>query len=117
MDEVERKEVVLSIEFHDSLKEAFLYGEATFGQAAAKSFIADIYSRIWCLDTQYLMYPECRHLVTTQRIYRNIIIGSYLIVYRITSYRIEVLSLLHSSVSVKRVKSTRKIKPDSPESH
>ena len=75
-----------------------------FGSIAAKSFIADIYSRIWSLDLMYMLHVECRHLPTKDKRYRNIILGSYLIIYRITTESIEVLRIIHARSSIKKIK-------------
>ncbi len=109
MDEIKRKEVKLSEEFHNSLLNVYIYGEETFGKMAAKNFIANIYSRVWCLDEQYLMHPECRFLTTKGKKYRNIIIGPYLIIYRITQ-QVEVLVLIRSSMSIAKKRKSRRIK-------
>jgi hypothetical protein len=53
------------------------------------------------------MYPECRYLRTKSKIYRNIILGSYLVIYRITSDRIDVLKAVSSRTSVSKIKRTR----------
>ena len=100
MDEVERKEVKISGQFELDIILVFTFGEEVFGSIAARSFIADIYSRIWSLDSMYLIHSECRHIPTKNKIYRNIIIGSYLIIYRITTDHIEVLRILHSHSSI-----------------
>ena len=63
------------------------------------------------LETQYLLHPECRHLETKTKMYRNIILGSYLIIYRIRAHKIEVLRAFHGSRSPKIIKLVRKIKP------
>jgi toxin ParE1/3/4 len=109
MAEIERKEVRVSEQFNFDIISLYTYGEEVFGAIAAKSFIADIYSRVWSLDTMYLLHVECRHLHTKNKIYRNIILGSYLIIYRITSEYVEVLRILHSHASIKRIKSSRRI--------
>ncbi|MHB9143443.1 MAG: type II toxin-antitoxin system RelE/ParE family toxin [Paludibacter sp.] len=77
---------------------------------AAKSFIADIYSRVWSLDNMYLLHVECRHLPTNDKRYRNIILGSYLIIYRITTDHTEVLRILHSHSSIRKIRTSRQIK-------
>jgi toxin ParE1/3/4 len=111
MDEIERKEISVSEQFDLDIISVFTFGEEVFGSIAAKSFIADIYSRVWSLDSMYLLHVECRHLATKNKIYRNIIIGSYLIIYRITSERIEVLRIIHSHSSIRKIKTSRQIKP------
>lgn len=58
----------------------------------------------------YLLHPEYRHLETKTKKYRNIIFGSYLIIYRVTPNRIEVLRAFHCSRSPKSIKESRSIK-------
>ena len=96
MDEIERKEVRIYRQFELDIISVYTFGEDVFGPITAKSFVADIYSRVWSLDSMYLLHVECRHLPTKNKIYRNIIIGSYLIIYRINAESIEVLRILHA---------------------
>jgi toxin ParE1/3/4 len=86
------------------------YGMETFGLKLADYFIAEIYICLSELSCSYYLHPECRHLTTKTKKYRNIILGSYLIIYRITPKRIEVLRAFHSSRSPKTIKDSRKIK-------
>jgi toxin ParE1/3/4 len=111
MAEIERKEVKVAKQFDHDIISLYTFGEEVFGAIAAKSFIADIYSRVWSLDSMYLLHLECRHLPTNDKRYRNIILGSYLIIYRITAERIEVLRILHSHSSIRKIKTSRQIKP------
>ena len=110
MDEVERKEVRISEQFERDIESLYIYGEEVFGTIAAKSFIADIYSRIWSLDRMYMLHVECRHLPTRNKIYRNIILGSYLIIYRITAEYVEVLRIFHAHSSIRKIRSSSQIK-------
>lgn len=107
MAEIERKEVVLSSDIDKDIKSVFEYGESLFGYSAAKTFITQLYAQIWELDNQYLINPENRFLTTKNKIYRNIIIGKYLVIYRITTTRIEVLSVISSLGSIRKIKSVR----------
>jgi plasmid stabilization system protein ParE len=109
MAELERKEVKISEQFDQDIFSLYTYGMEMFGSIAAKSFIADIYSRVWSLDLMYLIHVECRHLPTKDKRYRNIILGSYLIIYRIKYDCVEVLRILQSHVSIRTIRSTRKI--------
>ena len=88
------------------------YRMETFGLKLADYFISEIYVQLDELSHSYYLHPECRHLVTKSKKYRNIILGSYLIIYRITSNRIEVLRAFHSSRSPKTIKDSKKIKID-----
>jgi len=107
----ESKQVVLSTEFQNDIKAVFEYGNETFGFNAAKTFVSEIYMLVWNLDYQYLMFPEVRFLSSKSKKYRNIILGSYLIIYRIEAECVEVLRIFHSSqciprniIQVKRIK-------------
>ncbi|TAF43735.1 MAG: type II toxin-antitoxin system RelE/ParE family toxin [Sphingobacteriales bacterium] len=42
--------------------------------------------------------------------YRNLIHGNYMVIYRITAKKIEVLNVLHSSRSPTKIKASKKIK-------
>ena len=110
MAEIERKEVVLSTAAQADIKAVFVFGAETFGFIAAKAFVAEVYMSIWSLDYQYNMHPECRFLITKSKIYRNIIQGSYFIINRITSERIEVLRVLNSRVSIRKMRGSRSTK-------
>ncbi|MBD3750000.1 MAG: type II toxin-antitoxin system RelE/ParE family toxin [Sphingobacteriales bacterium] len=82
------------------------YGIETFSLASASVFVDEITEKIDSLESDYLVYPECRFLETKSKLYRNII----LIIYRITKVRIEVLNIIHSSRSISFIKSSRGIK-------
>jgi toxin ParE1/3/4 len=110
MDEIQRKEVRVSAQFDIDVISLYTFGEEMFGPIAAKSFISDIYWRIWSLDQLFLLHPECRFLTTKDKRYRNIIIGSYLIIYRITPNNVDVLRILHSHSSISKIKSSRQVK-------
>ena len=109
--ETEQKEVVRSTFYLQDIVDIFEYGSATFGERAGLIFYEDLKMTVRSLGSQYLLHPECRHLETKSKIYRNIVIGSYLIIYRITLNRVEVLRAFHGSRSPKTIKSSRKIKP------
>jgi toxin ParE1/3/4 len=87
-----------------------IYGIETFSYTAATVFIEELILKIEQLSINYLIYPECRYLVTKSKIYRNLIYGSYLVIYRVNASRIEVLNVLHVSRSISNIKASRKIK-------
>ena len=108
--EAKQKEVVRSSFYLYDIQDIFEYGEATFGEKAAIYFYQEIKSIVKRLETEYLLHPECRHLETKTKIYRKIILGSYLIIYRIRTNKIEVLRAFHGSHSPKILKTVKKIK-------
>jgi plasmid stabilization system protein ParE len=106
---VELKEVVSSVELEEDLKEIYLYSLETFGSRKADEYLNSLKSAIRELDVCYLMHSECRQLPTKGKIYRRILAGSHIIVYR-RSRRIEVLRVFHQASSNFKIRTVRKVK-------
>lgn len=104
------KPVVASDKFWESYNSVYEQGLDLFGYLQAEIYAFKIKVALYKLDWTYPCYPECRHLVTKSRMYRNIIPDAHLIIYRITDKRIEVLDIIHAASSVNRIKRTRKTK-------
>ncbi len=110
MEELKEKHVVFSRLYALDTEEIRDYGIETFGKIQANKYEEFIDHTINDLSFSYLMYPECKWLTTKGRIYRNIILESHLIIYRIKTERIEVLRIFHSKSSITRIRSSRSIK-------
>jgi len=106
---ISRKPVEVSDEFKISRTNIYDYSLDTFGYFQAERYLQKIEKALFTLHNFYLAYPECRHIATKSRMYRNIILDAHLIIYRITSKRIEVLDIIHSASSISRIRDTRKI--------
>jgi toxin ParE1/3/4 len=76
--EKKKREVAVSQQFTEDLKSVYEYGEETFGEAAAKSFVSEIYSKIWVLDETWSHHSEYRHLPTKDQRYRKRILQNSL---------------------------------------
>ena len=105
-----RKRVQLSAKFELDIQIIYEHGVETFGLSAAEQYKQHIMALTYELCDFYLMYAECKHIVTKKRIYRNIILESHLIIYRIAPDSIEVLRILHSHSSITKIRSVRSIK-------
>jgi toxin ParE1/3/4 len=81
MDTTTKLPVILSEKYLEDLKIIFQYGKETFGFQRAVDFYKNIESIVNNLESNYLMFPECRSLTTKTKIYRNIVLESYLIIY------------------------------------
>lgn len=110
--EIKSRKVVFSKVFEKSLENVYNYGRETFGKKAANYFIDELYEEIIALQTQYYLHPECRYLRTKNKIYRNIIKGAYLIIYRIQESSVELLIAIRGNISKAKYKEFRKIKID-----
>jgi toxin ParE1/3/4 len=96
--------------YYSDLQEIYLYGKETFGKKFADIFTEEILHTVSGLSYMFNLYPQCRHIPTKTKIYRNIILGKYLVVYRIKAGKIEVLRIFHGSRSAKIIRSSRSIK-------
>jgi plasmid stabilization system protein ParE len=109
-NETSRKPYVVSHKFNASRENIYEYSLYTFGYFQAERYKQKIRMALDTLANFYMAYPECRHLATKSRMYRNIILDAHLIIYRITKERIEVLDIIHSASSIQKVRSVRKIR-------
>ena len=108
--EIARKPYVVSRAFNISRENIYEYTLDTFGYFQAERYRQKIRQSLDTLSDFYMAYPECRHLATKSRIYRNIILDAHLIIYRITNERIEVLDIIHSASSIRKIRDTRKVR-------
>ena len=109
-ERISGKPYVISDKFFDSRAQVYNYGISTFGYFQAERYNRKIEYAVETLSDYYYTYPECRHLATKSRMYRNIILDAHLIIYRITNERIEVLDIVHSASSISRIRQTRSIR-------
>ena len=96
--------------YEEHLTEILEYGIETFGYLQARKYFNVISLLVERLETDSTYHPECRHLATKSRIYRNIILDAHLIIYRITAERIEVLDIIHSASSIRKIRDSRNIR-------
>ena len=109
MEDTYRKEIEVSDQFYESLKQVCDFGLEMFGYFQAERYKQKITLALSTLPNLYSAYPECRHLATKSRMYRNIILDAHLIIYRITEHHIEVLDIVHSASSIRKIRAVRAI--------
>ena len=108
--ETQERRVILSPAIEKDIQEIYFYGLETFGKSAAETFKAELIFMVRALKSLYEIHPECRFIPTKNRIYRNIIFGSYLVIYRITPQQIEVLKAISSRMSITKIRGARSIR-------
>jgi len=104
------RKVIYSSFYYSDLQEIYLYGKETFGKGFADIFAEEISHTVSGLSYKFNSHPECKQLPTKSKMYRNIILGKYLVIYRIRAEKIEVLRTFHGSRSIKFIRSSRSIK-------
>ena len=109
---IPRKSVEVSDQFKANRTQIYDYTLNTFGYFQAERYLKLIERSLSLLQRFYTAYPECRHLPTKGRIYRNIVLDAHLIVYRVTEKRIEVLDIVHAASSIRKIRDVRKVRFD-----
>ena len=87
--QLSRKKVIGSPIYEESLERIFVEGIERFGIFQARKYL--------------------EHILNTVEKLENIILDSHLIIYRITEERIEVLDIVHSASSMRKIKQARNI--------
>ena len=109
-DSIPCKPYIVSREFNESRTNIYEYTLETFGYFQAERYRDKIRKSLDTLPRWHTAYPECRHIPTKSRMYRNIILDAHLILFRITDTRIEVLDIIHSASSIAKIRRARKIR-------
>lgn len=94
----------------DELHAEIIYHRLNTSEKFASTMKTDFMEKVDSILPNPYIYPECRFLPTKTQIYRNIVWGNYLIVYRIRKDIIEVLSLFHTKQKPSRIRLSRKKK-------
>jgi toxin ParE1/3/4 len=110
MEEEKTLPVKVSREFNIDLDNIYRYGEETFGSRQADIYENEIWKLIEGLSNNWGIFSECKHLPTKSKRYRWIILDAHLIIYRITTFEIQVLRIIHSKRSITKIKSSRSVK-------
>ena len=103
------KSLKVSDIFKTNLASVYYYTFDTFGYFQAEHYRKKVEDAVDMLPDRYQSYPECRHIPTKSRMYRNIIMDAHLIIYRITNTCIEVLDIIHAASGIGKIRDIRKI--------
>lgn len=110
MEGTKTLQVRISEQFSRDLEETYQYGIETFGLTQAQLYEKEIWELIERLTTNYLLFPECHHLITKSRMYRWIILDAHSLIYRLQKNEIQVLRLIHARRSINQIKAARSVR-------
>lgn len=102
--------IILTEHALQTVRQEFDYLKENISVEFAYKFRDEFPKQVESILPFYLKYSECRFLPTKNKIYRNIIWGNYLIIFKILEKEILVLGIFHSSQNSKKLKSFRRIK-------
>ena len=93
--QIEIKEYALA-----QLKEEYEYYKWEYSADYAEKFRSDFFDEIENIAANYMIFSECRFIPSKGKKYRNVW-GNYLIIFKIKSIGIEILSLFHTKRNTK----------------
>ena len=103
-------EIVITAHALLTVHTEFTYLKEFATERVAHNFKNSFVEKVDSILPDYLAYAECRFLPTKNKIYRNIIWGNYLIIYKILKKEILVLGVFHAKQNPAKLKSYRRIK-------
>ncbi len=107
---MEIKSIVTTNHALQTVRSEFDWLKENASVAFAHKFRDDFQTQVENILPSYLSYPECRYLPTKNNIYRNIIWGNYLIIYKILKKEILVLGIFHTRQNPKKLKAFKRIR-------
>ena len=110
MERQSQKILVVSDSAENDLEQEYVFYADNYSVEAAERLRIGFNQEILKILPNPYIYPECRFLPTKTQIYRNIVWGNYLIIYKIKKDIIEVLSVFHTKQKPAKVKLVRKTK-------
>ncbi|MCW3125371.1 MAG: type toxin-antitoxin system RelE/ParE family toxin [Bacteroidetes bacterium] len=105
-----KKVLVVGELVQNDLEQEYIYYADNYSIEAAERLRIGFNSEILKILPNPYIFPECRFLPTKTQIYRNIVWGNYLIIYKIKRDSVEVLSLFHSKQKPSRIKMAKRRK-------
>ena len=105
-----RKVLIVKEHFYHNLYDVLEYTAQTFGKVVARKFKNKVEKAIKTLPDQYDAYPQNRFLLNTdKKVYRNMLMNSYYIIFSVTEDTLTVLDIIYQgrdpNVIVKEVRS------------
>ena len=98
------RQVIITDLALDELHSEILYHRLNTSEVFASTMKIEFMKKVDSILLNPYIYPECRFLPTKTQIYRNIIWGNYLIIYRIKKDVIEVLSFFHAKQKPSKIR-------------
>ena len=103
-------EIVITDHALNEVNAEVLYHRQNTSEIFAATLKEEFMKQVDSILPNPYIYPECRYLPTKTQIYRNIVWGNYLIIYKIQKKTVEVLSFFHTKQKPAKIKLVKKKK-------
>ena len=103
-------EIEIKQRAREDVKNQYEYFSENYSEKYAERFLEEFIEQTERILPFVWVYPECLFLPTKNHIYRNIVWGNYLIIYKILKKQIWVVGLFHTKQNPQKIKSYRRVK-------
>lgn len=103
-------EIIIKAQARIDILNHYTYYAENYSVRYAERFLNGFIKQVETILPLIWTNPECRFLPTKNNIYRNIVWGDYLIVYKILKKEIWVVGVFHTKQKPSKIKSYRKVK-------
>jgi plasmid stabilization system protein ParE len=98
------RKVVIQPQFDIQMVKILEFGIERFGVKVAHDFYTKVMNRIVALPATPHIYPKNRFIESTEKkIFRNILVGKYAVLYSVTARTIRVITIYHTAINPKTI--------------
>jgi len=103
------KKLKIQSQFDIQMAKILEFGIEQFGAKAAYDFYINVMNQIVTLPVMPHIYPKNRFIESTEKkVFRNILVEKYAILYSVTVSLIRVITIYHTAINPKTIKSFAK---------
>jgi len=103
------RKVVIQPQFDTQMAEILEFGIEQFGARVAYDFYKNVMNQIVALPAMPHIHPKNRFIESTEKkIFRNILVEKYAILYSVTTRIIRVITIYHTAINPKTISSFAK---------
>jgi len=103
-----QKALIISPAYTQKLLEIANYGYEMFGARVSDNFISKVENMVIALPKMPDMHPKNRFIESSgKKVYRNILIEKYAVLYSVTYNTIKVMTIYHTSINPKTIEKFR----------
>jgi len=103
------KKLIIQPKFYIQLTNILGVGVEQFGAKVAYNFYTRVMNKVIALPRMPAMYPKNRFIESTdKKVYRNILIEKYAVLYSVTARSIHVITIYHTAINPETIKELHK---------
>lgn len=105
-----KRKLIISPKYTQNLLEIASYGYDLFGAEVSNNFISKVENKVMTLLKMPHIYPKNRFIQNTKtKVYRNILVERYSVLYSVTAHTIHVITIYHTAINPEAIKNFEKL--------